>query len=383
MKRFLEYGILMILAAILVMRFYNYTKADEPKEDDPIVDVLPGEDEQPGEDSLIEVYAEDMVIEHIIGVSLNNIAHNVVVTENGQYYQGSDIEFISSSPDVANVDEANVNVVGEGTSTITVNYKGLPIKTFEVKVVNYHPIFTIEDFKAIGTNSNTMSYKYKLMNDIDFRGATVNSLSSYGSRNTLAFTGVFDGQGYTFSNMVLAKSLVPDSAADASLFGYINAKDAVIKNLNVSGAKLGSRGGVIATWVDNGTIENCFVDVEITGTADAIQYYNIGGIAWRAQAASNIKNCIVAVTIADGVDTTRVGAIVGMNLTNITNCQAIVLSENELSVYRDEHEIVKGSLTDSAVYTSVESFYANIDITKYSDIWVFDPNAQLLPFVGA
>lgn len=49
MKKLLENVILLLVTAILVLGIYNYVKSnEEPKEEDPIVDVLP-DDEQPGE----------------------------------------------------------------------------------------------------------------------------------------------------------------------------------------------------------------------------------------------------------------------------------------------------------------------------------------------
>ena len=49
MKKLLENVILLLITAILVLGIYNYVKSiEEPKEEDPIVDVLP-DDEQPGE----------------------------------------------------------------------------------------------------------------------------------------------------------------------------------------------------------------------------------------------------------------------------------------------------------------------------------------------
>ena len=330
----------------------------------------------------IEVSAEDISLDFIVGITSETLAHNVVVKYMGEVYEGEDITFSSSNELVATVDATNLTIVGEGNTTITVSYKGLPVTTFEVKIVQYYPVRTVEEFLAIGTDQTTMSYKYLLMNDIDFGGATVHALSSYGSRNTLAFKGSFDGQGHTLSNMVLAKSNVPNSGSDAALFGYICSDSTVIKNLNVIGAELASRGGVIASWVDKGTIENCYVDVKITGLTGVSNQNNMGAIAWRVQAASNIRNCISVVTVAEGIDTTYVGAVVGMNLTNLTNCQAIVLSGEELKASPCEHNTVKGKLTNTNVYTSISAFYDAVDTTLYSSDWKFDENKKALPHLG-
>ena len=55
MKDLLENIVLMLLTALLFMGVYNYCKSnEEPKDEDPIVDVLPGdnEEQEPSEDEV-------------------------------------------------------------------------------------------------------------------------------------------------------------------------------------------------------------------------------------------------------------------------------------------------------------------------------------------
>ena len=171
--------------------------------------------------------------------------------------------------------------------------------------------------------------------------------------------------------MKLAKSNVAGSGTDISLFGYTDNANMVIKNLSVINVTLDGKGGVLASWANRGTIENCYVEVTVTGTNNVSSQNDIGAFIWRCQQPITIKNCISVVTVAEGVSTTYVGGVVGMHLGTMKNCQSIVLSGEALKVFTSEHASVKGTTETSAVYTSVADFYTNVDKTKYSgDIWV-------------
>ena len=260
--------------------------------------------------SVVELTLEVTSVENIVvaecitGESDSVVPHNINVTFNGETYTEG-ITYVSTNEAVATVDSTNVTILGEGTTIIKVLYNGVEIHSFTVTAtVVYHAVRTVEDFKAIGTNLATMSLKYKLMNDIDFEGQEVNGLSAYGTVSTLVFNGVFDGQGYSFMNMKLAKSNWTGAGVDESLFGALWYDTTIIKNLSVIGAEIDSCGGVIASRVHSGTIENCYVEVTVTGTNNVKANYDIGAIAYCVQAAGIIKNCISTVTIAEGIDTT-------------------------------------------------------------------------------
>ena len=329
----------------------------------------------------------DLTVEHIIGVSDAENAHNVVITENAQMYEGSDVVFTSSAEEVVTVDSTNITVVGEGTAYITISYKGSNIKTFIVNVVNYHPVRTVEEFLAIGTDATTMAAKYKLMNDIDFEGAEVESLGTHYPTSSPQFKGVFDGQGHTLMNFILLPSSIAGNKGEAALFGTMSGS-AVVKNLNLVSVKMNGYGGVIAAWVAKGsTIENCFIEVTITsvlkGDGTTITNGENGGaIAWRTRPGSIVKDCIAVITIAEGVDTTHYGAIVGYCQMQLVNCQAIVLTNNSLNVYATEESTNPASLENCVVYASIGEFYEGVDLTQYSEIWTFDSNKQVLPHLG-
>ena len=102
-----------------------------------------------------------------------------------------------------------------------------------------------------------------------------------------AFTGVFDGNGHTVSNLYC---ISPEDLYCVGLFGC--AENANIKNVNVSGAYLISEyySGAVVGYALNTIISNCNVDGHIES------YLMAGGIAGycqvNANASSLIENCV-------------------------------------------------------------------------------------------
>lgn len=366
---FIESAALIILMAACVVYGYKYITNKETPQEDPVVDIVP-------DNNVIAVRANDMDIEYILGVSETSIPHNVVVTCGGSPCLNSDLKFTSSNNNVVLSDSINLYIIGDGTACVYVSYKDEIVDSFDVKVTVYHPVRTAEEFIAIGTDPTTMSYKYKLMNDIDFGNTEVASLSSQSIKPSLYFSGVFDGQGYTLKDIVLVKSVLENAGEDVSLFGSLDGK-AVVKNLNVTGVKTTGFGGVIASWIYYGsTVENCFVEVTISETASGGKYG--GGIAYRAQEGAIVRDCITAVTITEGQSTTNYGAIIGNNLTTLTNCQSIVTADNSLNLYAKTGSTSAGA-ENSHVYNSISSFYESVEKALYSDIWYFDTLGKELP----
>ena len=164
---------------------------------------------------------------------------------------------------------------------------------------------------------------YILKNDLDLKGEKITPIGSYKQ----AFTGVFDGNGYSIKNF---------SFEDAEYMALFAVLEGTLKNLNVEGITAASNGRTGATYLgglvaynrggtisscsasgdlsadsksllltvylggiagrnDAGIIENCYVDVNLTGSNDANVY--IGGIAGYNGGGKNyegkIRNCVV------------------------------------------------------------------------------------------
>ena len=148
-----------------------------------------------------------------------------------------------------------------------------------------------------------------------------------------AYTGTFDGQGYTISGLYFNDS----SAKDVGLFGYIGANGKIsnvgvldsyfkfkengggicgenygeLQNCSNSSTVIGNRiaGGVCGYTYSGGTVINCKNTGSVRGT-------NILGGVCGAN-GSKITNCFNKGTVSGQYE---VGGVCGANRSNITNC---------------------------------------------------------------
>lgn len=172
----------------------------------------------------------------------------------------------------------------------------------------YTRIYTIDDFKRI---SNNPSGKYKLMNDLDFKGENL-------QLTTVAFTGELDGDGHTIRN--ITKNLTDAEINKIALF-YTN--EGVIKNLNIENINVTTSNrdttypdGIFAQ-VNRGTIENCTTSGNVTITNEK-NSNGMGGIVGILMEGT-IKDCVSAVNI-----TYSSGTVCGISVSRsggtIENC---------------------------------------------------------------
>lgn len=163
-------------------------------------------------------------------------------------------------------------------------------------------IKTAEDLVNLSTDYNTNGWKYhsvtyKLANDIDMKGidftpiglnatlvGTYNS-NRYTDPRDNTFTGfnsVFDGNGFTISNLSVKynENLTELQRSSVGLFGIIG-RNGVVKNLTIKDANINGGGknywryaqtGVLAGAIV-GTAENCHVSGTVKGVVQ------VGGIA--------------------------------------------------------------------------------------------------------
>ena len=348
--------------------------------------------------STLEIVGGDDVIidDYILGSTSSNYEYDLTIKENDQIITEG-ITYVSSDESIATVDGNIITIKGlAGTTNISILYNGVEIHSFSFTVTAiWRPVTTAEEFLAIGTSQETMSYAYKLMNDIDFKGATVASFASK-SNNELYFSGIFDGQGHSLMNFKLVRPN-DNTNFDVGLFGSIR-NGATVKNLNVIGVEMPAVGGVIASYIqDGGIVENCFVDVTVTSMSfkvngsqqDLTASVNGGAFAWRINdGKSKLVNCISVVRIAvtNPTDVSKLetwyGGFVGANYGTIDNCQSIVLSNHALKEFTSAAASAT-KMTNSKVYNSVSEFYDDVDLSKYSDIWSFDEDGQALPHLGS
>ncbi len=125
-----------------------------------------------------------------------------------------------------------------GTATLTI---GTAKTMYEVKMETLgNVVYSVDDLVAMG-NSGVHDNYWELQNNIDATGKTITNTSS-------SFTGTFNGNGYTISNLTLAEN--------SSLFGS-GSKTSVVKNLalkNLTATKayyFFTRGAGDGTTIDN------------------------------------------------------------------------------------------------------------------------------------
>ena len=135
------------------------------------------------------------------------------------------------------------------------------------------------------------------------------SLTPIGSI-THPYTGCFDGQ-----NFIISDFTITSSSDNTGFFGNINA--ATIKNLTLSGtvdaSNYNDAGGIVGRAENNSMIESCLFSGFVTGTE------NIGGITGKS-IDSTIKNCQAATALING-SSDDVGGISGHAVnTAISGC---------------------------------------------------------------
>ena len=176
----------------------------------------------------------------------------------------------------------------------------------------YTRIYSIDDFKRIANNP---SGKYKLENNLDFTGDTLQF-------TTTVFTGELDGNGHTIKN--ITKNLATEDINKIAMF-YSNKgtiKNLTIENINVTSDKETSYPEGIIAQINEGIIENCTVSGNVTITSEGFNNC-VGGIVGNLFGGT-IKNCVNRVNITcksgtvGGISVYRAGGIIE-NCTNAGN----------------------------------------------------------------
>lgn len=185
-------------------------------------------------------------------------------------------------------------------------------------------ISTLEELLNV---KNDLNANYILVNDIDCGGIAFHSI---GTSETDAFSGVFDGQGYSITNF---------SATDEMYLGIFGYNTGTIKNLNISNVSIKTvksykfeyvHAGLIAGY-NTGTIETCYVNscainVSVTdsGSRNSNCLIRVGLITGTNY--GQILNCIVTGSAEtknwelSSKGYIRAGGITGENNGNIENC---------------------------------------------------------------
>lgn len=250
-----------------------------------------------------------------------------------------------------------------------------------------YQITTIEQMQNIEQDK---SAHYILINNID---ASVTSTwndgkgfdpigAHYNPTNNPSFTGVFDGQNYTISNLYINR---PDEI-NVALFGGTSS-NAMIKNLKLSNCDIegykitagavGSQydasvsnicviGTITGHWEDTagivawskGDITNCYVFGTIKGVDSA---YRIGGLVARAEDGSLTNSYSVANIICSGL---WKGGLVGFaNTATATNCY-----------WNTETSGLSTSFMGTGLTTAEMKLQENYVDWDFTNVWNIDSN---------
>lgn len=253
-------------------------------------------------------------------------------------------------------------------------------------------------------NGNFKTAKIKLTKSIDMQGhqGKVFIPIAAGTGIPPSFNGIFDGQGFTISNLYIKASEINNAgtsthtgkskngnaayAQNIGLFGIIskstvNKVDYIgtVKNLTLKDVQIyaassaGSTGinsdkpisvGSVVGWVsDGGIIENCVASgtIETSGATN-----RVGGIAGNVKSVT-ISNCVSSVSVTASGASTNVGGIVGAlrNGGNI-NISSCVYSGNNLYTVDGSVGAIAGSY-ESVNKLSTEDLYYSDEFCKELD----------------
>ena len=175
-------------------------------------------------------------------------------------------------------------------------------------------IYTYADLVNV---KNNLSATYVLMNDIDCEGLAI---SPIGTSVTNAFTGVFEGQGYTISNYVAP------TAQYVGIFGY---NSGIVRNLNVRDFDIdittdvydGLYVGGIAGY-NAGIIEKCSA---IDGDVYVCANVSRKAALLCGESTGTIRNCFVVGSVyvtqtRNNYGTAFAAGITGINYGSIDSC---------------------------------------------------------------
>ena len=168
-----------------------------------------------------------------------------------------------------------------------------------------------KDLNLFGTLQGDQ-YVFQLLADIEFTDEESLLLSPIGNNDSKAFAHIFEGNGHTLSNIILA------DVKETGLFGYVK-ENGVIRNLHLKNIKIEDPStckhvGAIATR-NYGYISNCSVqESNLTATKTG----SIGFIC--AYSFGTLINCYTINNNTDLINQHTAGGIVGTAGGKILNC---------------------------------------------------------------
>ena len=176
-----------------------------------------------------------------------------------------------------------------------------------------------QDLLDLAATTSHYSMCFKMTADIDLAGEVFDSAVIAGPAGGIAFTGVFDGNGFAVSNMEI--SAVWDEYL--GFFGCVSGSDSVIKRLKIAECNISSGEdsyciGGLCGWLESGLIEQC----RVTGIIGCGPYSEcLGGIC-GVNNGGQIQSCFTDVQIYGHYEINEIGGLCGCNDGELLNCYA-------------------------------------------------------------
>lgn len=179
--------------------------------------------------------------------------------------------------------------------------------------------FKVYSIATLNNVRNNLAAYYIQTADIDLTGVEWVPIGTDGAGP--AFSGVYDGNGYTISNL----TVIFDTAQNSGLFGgasYATLKNITITDAAISGYMSGKTNeGILAGQLNMCTVTDCHVDGDVQSNTDGVGY--VGGLAGQVS-NSAISGCRSTGSIEANNAATNVGGLVGQ-VTNspaqkVSNC---------------------------------------------------------------
>ena len=256
---------------------------------------------------------------------------------------------------------SNAGLTTDATTTVTQGTFGN--MTFYAKWFDNREgtaVSTAEELKNI-----PLTGKYYLVNDIDLGGVEWTPIGSGSGAN--AFSGTFDGNGYTISNF-----RITTGREHNGLFGY---NTGTITNLgvtdftvNYSRSGTTNAGGLVGYNSNRGTITNSYATGNVTATASSNAF--AGGLAGYNTGTIANSYAVGAVTATASSSSAYVGGLAGINNSGtITNSYAtgnVTATASTTSTSASSSTYAGGLVGNNSYYSTITNSYATGNVAATS-----------------
>ncbi|MFI4911807.1 MAG: GLUG motif-containing protein [Sedimentisphaeraceae bacterium JB056] len=172
----------------------------------------------------------------------------------------------------------------------------------------------ISNEQQLNKINSDITASYALSADIELANVYTDSVIASSQDNSVIFTGRFNGNGWTISNL----NIDGGEKSNIALFGNLG-EGGVVRDLRIEGVNVdGSNCVGSLVGRSNGVISDCFIDGDqsiVTGD----QF--VGGLVGIALTKSQISGCYTDVEVQ--ASNSRVGGLVGQTSGSIVDCYAL------------------------------------------------------------